>query len=326
MLFRSNKKQFEFNDKKDKITNKEITQKIIYYCIPLIVISVTNDLYNIIDIKLIIKGLYIIGMNGSDAELIASMISTWCPKICMIVTAISMGLATSLMPHLISSYTKKDYKASNDIFSEAISMMLVLSFPLTIGIMILSKEVYCIFYGASTYGPDILTISIVVSLWIGTLTVINTTLQGFKKFKLIIVSTIIGLVSNAVLDIPLILLLNKLNFKPYFGTSLATIIGTTISALIVLIYLKKEINFSYKKIRSNAIKLIIPLIAMTIVVISINYLFPYRINRVYCIVKCLITGVIGAVIYFYILSKNNGLYAIFGKERIDKIYKKLHIK
>ena len=325
-IINKNKKLFVTSDKKDSISDSEIAKKIVYYCIPLIIISVTNDLYNIVDMKLIIKGLYMIGMSGNNAELIASIICTWAPKICMIISAISMGLATSLIPHLITSYTKKDYKESNKIFNDAISTMLVIALPLTIGIMMLSKEVYYIFYGASKYGPNVLIIAAVVSLWIGTLTVMNTAVQGFKRFKLVIISTVIGLLVNMLLDIPMILLLNKLNFRPYYGTSIASIIGATVSALIILIYLKKELNFSYKIIRKNLGKMIIPLCSMMILVFLLDYLLKYRDNRLYNIFKCFIIGIIGAFTYFYILKINNGLNTVFGEKRVNNILHKLHLK
>ena len=124
--------------------------------------------------------------------------------------------------------------------------MLVVALPLTIGIIILSQDVYQIFYGTSKYGGDILAISAIVSLVIGIFSVMSTALQGFKKFKLVIISTLTGLVINTILDIPLILILNKLNLKPYFGTSIASIIGATISITIILVYLKKKLNFKYK--------------------------------------------------------------------------------
>ena len=325
-IINKNKKLFVTSDKKDSISDSEIAKKIVYYCIPLIIISVTNDLYNIVDMKLIIKGLYMIGMSGNNAELIASIICTWAPKICMIISAISMGLATSLIPHLITSYTKKDYKESNKIFNDAISTMLVIALPLTIGIMMLSKEVYYIFYGTSKYGPNILIIAAVVSLWIGVLTVMNTAVQGFKRFKLVIISTVIGLLVNIALDIPMILLLNKLNFRPYYGTSIASIIGATVSALIILIYLKKELNFSYKIIRKNLGKMIIPLCSMMILVFLLAYLLKSRHNRLYNIFKCFIIGIIGAFTYFYILKINNGLNTVFGEKRVNNILHKLHLK
>lgn len=321
-----NKKLFEKDEKKDKdVSNKQIAKKIIYYCVPLIIISITNDLYNIVDMKLIIKGLYMIGTKAEDAELIASIICTWAPKICMLISAISIGLATSLIPHIIESYTKKDYKKTNEIFNDAISTMLVITLPLSIGLMIFSKDVYYIFYGQSTYGPKIMIVSVIVSLWLSILSVMNTALQGFKKFKLVIISTIIGLVINTILDIPLILLLNKLNLTPYYGTMIATIIGATISALIILIYLKKEINFSYKKIRRNIKKILIPLLSMTIVALAFNYFTPYIENRIILIIKCAFIGTIGGLIYFIGLDKNNGLNQIFGKDQIIRIKKKLKL-
>ena len=320
-----NKDLFETSNEKDHITNKNITKKIINYCIPLIIISITNDLYNIVDMKLIIKGLYMIGKPAEEAELIASIICTWVPKICMVISAISMGLATSLIPHLIQSFTKKDYKESNKIFNDAISTMLVISFPLTAGIMILSKEIYYIFYGTSIYGPKILTLGALVSLWVGTLTVINTAIQGFKKFNLVMKSTTIGLIINAILDIPLILLLNKLNLTPYYGTMISTIIGASISALIILIHLKKELNFSYKTIRKNIKKMITPLIVMSIIVYIMNYFIGSADGKTFAILKSFLLAVTGSVTYFLLLYKNNGLIQIFGKEQIENILKKLHI-
>ncbi len=326
LKIKNNKEQFEAKKQDDKdITNKDIAKKIIYYCIPLIIISVTNDLYNIVDMKLIIKGLYIIGMSGEDAELIASIICTWAPKICMLVSAVAIGLATSLIPHIIESYTKKDFKKTNEIFNDAISTMLVITLPLTIGLMIFSEDVYYIFYGASTYGGKVMILSAVSSLWLGTLSVINTALQGFKKFKLIIISTVIGLVVNIMLDIPMILLLNKIGFRPYYGTMIATIIGATTSALIILIYLKKEINFSYKKIRKNLIKIATPLIIMTIVVIAFDHIVPFQENRIMMVIKCGFIGITGAIIYFVILDKNKGLNQIFGESTVNRIKKKLRL-
>ncbi len=321
-----NKELFETKKDKDNISNKEITKRIIYYCMPLIIISITNDLYNIVDMKLIIKGLYLIGMNGNTSELIASIICTWSPKICMIISAISMGLATSLIPHLIESFTKKDYKSSNEIFNQAINTMLVIALPLTIGIMILSKETYYLFYGASTYGANILMMAAVVSLWVGVLVVMNTAIEGFKKFKLVIISTLIGLVTNTILDIPLILLFNKTGIRPYYGTMVATIIGATVSALIVLGYLKDHLGFNYKSIGKNIEKMIIPLLTMGIVVYLLSYLIGYKDSRIFILIKSTLLGIIGALIYFGIMYKNNGLNLVFGKSQVDAILKKIHLK
>ena len=77
---------------------------------------------------------------ANNAELISSIIATWAPKICMIIMAISMGLATSLTPHIIEKYTKKDYKGSNKIFNQAISAMMCASMPMIAGIIIFKED------------------------------------------------------------------------------------------------------------------------------------------------------------------------------------------
>lgn len=321
-----NKKLFMTSDKKDEVTNKEIFKKIIFYSIPLIIVSVTTDLYNLVDMKLIIKGLYMIGYDAADAELISSIVATWAPKICMIIMAIAMGLTTSLIPHIIEKYAKKEYAGSNKLFNQAVSTMIVISLPMVFGIIILSKDVYNIFYGESLYGPNILIVSAIVNILWGTLSVINTSLQGFKKFKLVIINTLIGLVINAILDIPIILLLNKMNLTPYYGTLIATMIGTTTSITIALVYLKKKLNFKYMNILRNISKTFVPILAMSIVIFTINYFVGDASSRVISIIKVFLLAIIGALIYFAILYKNNGLYDIFGKEQINNIMRRLHLK
>lgn len=321
-----NKKLFMTSDEKDEVTNKEIFKKIIFYSIPLIIVSVTTDLYNLVDMKLIIKGLYMIGYDAADAELISSIVATWAPKICMIIMAIAMGLTTSLIPHIIEKYAKKEYAGSNKLFNQAVSTMIVISLPMVFGIIILSKDVYNIFYGESLYGPNILIVSAIVNILWGTLSVINTSLQGFKKFKLVIINTLIGLVINAILDIPIILLLDKMNLTPYYGTLIATMIGTTTSIAIALVYLKKKLNFKYMNILRNISKTFVPILAMSIVVFTINYFVGDASSRVISTIKVFFLAIIGALIYFAILYKNNGLYDIFGKEQINNIMRRLHLK
>ena len=138
-----NKESFEQykDNKKDNVTNKEIFNKILVYCVPLVIISAANDLYNIIDMKLIIKGLNIIGYSANKCETIASIIATWSPKICMIIMAVSMGLITSLIPHITEKYTKKDYKEANEIFNQAISTMLAVALPMAVGIILLKNDI-----------------------------------------------------------------------------------------------------------------------------------------------------------------------------------------
>lgn len=317
-----NKNLFEKykDNKKDKITNKQIFNKIIIYCIPLIIISAANDLYNIVDMKLIIKGLDIINYKANVSETIASIIATWSPKICMIIMAISMGLITSLIPHMTEKYTKQDYKGANKIFNQSLSTMIVVSLPMVFGLILLKDNIYSIFYGPSTYGSNILAFSAISTIFFGSMTVINTTLQAFKKFKVVIATILTGLTINTILDIPLILLLNKFTPFPYFGTIVATIIGTIITITIGLIYLRKKFNFKYFTILKNISKTFIPLAAMIAAVVILK-----KVLVINALLRVTIIAIVGATIYIGLLYKNKGLEDTFGREQIEKIMKKLKL-
>ena len=322
-----NKELFKKIDKKDEVTNKELFKKIITYSIPTIITAIVANLYDLIDMKLIIKGLYMVGYTANDSELISSVICTWGPKICMIIVAISMGLTTSLIPHMISSYAKKDFKNVNKIFNQAISMILIITIPMGIGIGLLSEPIYYLFYGTSKYGPLLLKYLAIVNVLSGMLNVINVTLQGVKKFKIIYLNSVVGLAVNAALDIPIILLFKKIGIYPFYGTVTATIIGILVSYTIVFVYLKKEFNFNYKEIKNTIKKMIIPIISMIIVILLLGLLIPIKASSYkYSLFITALYGLIGATTYFIIIYKNKGLQETFGNEYINKILKKLHLQ
>ena len=75
------------------------------------------------------------------------------------------------------------------------------------------------------------------ALFGGIYTIIVNTLQGLSKYKLVIITVLSGLITNAILDIPLMLLLNKLGFNASYGAIIAALIGYTLSIILSLFIL-----------------------------------------------------------------------------------------
>ena len=145
-------------------------------------------------------------------------------------------------------------------------------------------------------------------------------IKSLNKFKTVYASTIIGLLSNAILDIPLIYLCHYIGIYPFYGAMIATICGGIISILIALRALKKEFDFRYKGILDILKKMILPLIVMGVVVFILEYyLKGVFTTRYSAIITCGICGVVGALIYALITFKNNLLYDVMGHEYIDNI-------
>ena len=308
------------------VETKEIIKKIITYSIPLIIVSVATSIYDSTDLILVIRGLNIIGFDEASAQIVSSIIATWAPKICMIINAIAMGLSVNIIPHITSSYTKKDYKDVSEKIIQSIITIIFICIPMAIGIILLSDPIYTIFYGESKYGSQILKLSSIVAIFSSLHIVLNMILQGLNKYKVIYLNTIIGIIANVILDIPLIILFNKLNILPFYGAQIATIVGYLISFIIVFKMIKKEIKIDYKKIKNIIKKMIIPLFIMIITILGLNLIIPTPENKYLLCIIIAIYALIGSAIYFILTYINGSLNETIGNEYINKILKKFKIK
>lgn len=323
---KNNKNEFPVSEKKDAVSNKVIAKKILSYCIPLIIISVVDNLYTIVDVKLIIKGLNMVGYSAIESEMMSGIVSTWAPKICTIIVAIAIALTTNIIPHVTSSFIKKDMKEVNRRFNQAISTMLLITIPMALMLLLLSNEGYFIFYGKSNYGPLILKVSAISHVFFGIWSVINTCLQSMRKFKVVYINSVAGLVSNAILDIPLILLFDKIGLPAYIATIVSTCIGYFISITIALVYLKKNMNFSYKISIETIKKMILPITCLFAPILLSKIFIKYDYSYLTSFVSLFIHGMYGVIIYLVISYKNGLLVDTLGRETINNILSKFHIK
>lgn len=323
---KNNKSAFPTSKKKDNVSNKTIAKKILTYSIPIVMVAIIDNLYTLVDIRLIVRGLNIVGYSAMESETISSIVATWAPKICTIIIAIATALTTNIIPHVTSSFIKKDFEGVNYRINQALSTMLIITIPMSILLLILSKEAYTIFYGPSKYGTLILSASAISHILFGTWTVLNTSLQSLKKFKIIYLNSGIGLACNALLDIPMIILLNKLGLPAYIGTVIATCIGYIISITIVMKYLKKEMNFNFKKTLELLKNIIIPIIVMIIPILIIRHFITFNLTRMTSLLSVVLYGLLGVAIYLFITYKNGSLNTVFGEEFINNIFRKLHLK
>ena len=323
---KNNNKEFPVSDKRDQVSNKSIVKKILSYCIPLVIISVVDNLYTIVDVKLIIKGLNMVGYSAIESETVSGIVSTWAPKICTVIIAIAISLTTNIIPHVTTSCIKKDYNEVNRRFNQAISTMLIITIPMALLLLLLSNESYYIFYGSSKYGSLALKASAISHIFFGVWTVINTCLQSMRKFKIVYINSVAGLLSNALLDIPLILLFNIIGLPEYIATIVSTCIGYSISIVIALIYLRKEMHFSYRKTIELIKKLIIPSITIIVMILLSKVFIKFDYTFISSAISLLIHGILGVIIYLIIVYKNNAIDETLGNEFIDKILIKLRLK
>ncbi len=323
---KKNSKLFTKVRKKDepKVEDKEIIKKIIFYAIPLIIVSVATDIYSLTDMSLIIRGLYFLGYTAEESEIISSIIATWGTKICMIINSVSIGLGVSLIPHMVSYYVKGNVRELNKKFIQAIGIIIVTALPMAVGLSILSEPVYTLFYGNSDYGGAILQVLVYAAFAASLHMTINMTLQSLNMFKIVYLNTILGFVANAVLDIPLMILFHNIGIPAYYGAIAATLLGYSLSFFLALSCLKRELTFTYKPIISIIKKEMVALIVMLLALLVVNQIMPINSNgTLNILLTCLVYAFTGAITYIVVAYKTKLLYDVFGETYVNNIKNKI---
>ena len=316
------------NDKKNKgnvvIGNKDIVKKIFSYSIPFILISLVNNLYITIDMVLLSRTLYgILGVGANIGESIVGVYTTWGVKLNNIILAVSTGLVTSLIPNIVSSNARSDIKDVNDKFNKAIQCVLLLIVPMTLFLSMLVKPVWTLFYGNSYYGPLVYKFFVYTALFGGVYTIIVNTLQGLNKYKLVMKTVLMGLVVNAILDIPLMLLANKIGFNASYGAIMAAIIGYCVSIYVSIHSLKKEYNFSYNSTLSKLPNFIVSWFVFVVIIFILKLFVPTNLeNRLIQVPIIMLFGIVSFGIYIVINYKNGNLNEILSID-LNKLFKKV---
>lgn len=313
--------------KKDHISNREIIKKIILYAIPFIIINTIYSFYNFIDMVFILRTMDYLGMSTLDVEFITTSITTWSGKISMIISSVALGMTMSLIPTIVTAFTKKDFHEVSQKFNKALQMIILISLPMAVGLSLLSKPVWNIFYGLhNNYGAMILSIVVFVTLLVNIFMIISSTLQGLNKFKLVYKSAIIGVILNAILDIPMMLLFDKIGFPAFLGASVASIIGYSFSSIYALYHLKKEYQWKYDSTLKVISKLIIPIIFMVGSVVILKLVLPLTYhNKISSIFYVAIITIIGGFVYLFMIHKNGVLRDVLGDTFYQKMSKFLPI-
>lgn len=322
-----NKKELDLGIplKKDAISNKTILKKILTYAIPFIIINVTVNFFNIIDMTFIVRTLGKLGFTGAEAEFVSSAMTTWGYKLNMIVNAIATGLTISLIPNLVSAYTLKKNKEVNQILNRAFQIVLFISMPAAIGLSFLAEPVWTMFYGVSSLGPVIFKLSILTSILCNVYLIAIQSAQSINEYKTVYKAVIFGFSMNAIFDIPFMYICNYLKWPAFYGATFATILGYIVAIGIVIRKLKKIEGISFKTTIRRGAKILFCVGIMVLCLSLLKLVFPYNMSpsKAWATIYVAIYAGIGALIYFFLTYKLNLIKTIFGPAMIKKILNKM---
>ena len=305
------------------VSDRVILRKIATYAVPFIMIDIFKSLYNCVDMVTVVKGLvHYSHYSAIDAETVYSMLSTWSNKFNMAVLAISSGVIVSLIPNLTESIVKKEHDEIQKKVTQAFSILLYLTIPMTFGISFLAKPIWSLFYGESIYGPSVLSYYIFVGFFISLFTATVTMLQTLKDYKAVFISLVIGIIFKILLNNNLILAFYQMGVAPYYGVITASIIGYFVSLLYCIVILHNRYKIRFENLIKNLIDILCGTFLMVLVLLLIKFVIPIPSPvRMMNLLLIIFYAVIGMVVYFGYAHYSKLTSKAFGKEIVNTIKK-----
>ena len=308
----------KFNEKPRKVnepivTDKVIIKKILMYSIPFIAIDFFKSLYGYIDMITVVKGLVNTAKyTAKDAEIIYSILSTWAAKFNMIILSISTGIIVSLIPNLTESIIKNNTYEIQKRITKALSILLYLTVPMTLGVSFLSKNIWTVFYGSSEFGPSILGYYIFAGVFMALFTSMIITLQAFKDYKGVFISLISGVLIKLLLNSSLLRGFYTITIPAYYGVITASILGYLTSFVICLVILNRKYNINFESVMKNLTDIICGSILMILILFIIKLIVPDCTGRFVNIFVILFYSVVGLIIYLLYTTRSKTIKSIFG--------------
>lgn len=301
-------KNYIIKEEEKTITDKFLIKKIITYTVPFIIMELVGTSFQMVDMFTVVRTLTSYGYSVTDASNIMNIVTTLGTKLNVIVMAIANGIVVSLLPSLTSDYVKGNIDAVTNKINKTLQIILYITIPMAVGLSLLAEPVWNIFYGESIYGPKVFMVSIFVAVFGSIFTNVVVIMQSLSRYKKMYLSLVLGFGFNAIMNIPFMILFNKIGLPMYYGNLVATMIGYTITIFICLFDLKKTFNISYKQTIKDLALSIIGCILMSLVILLVKNIIPMNNpSRIISILGTIVYAIIGCVIYF-VFTYKLGMY------------------
>lgn len=296
-------KKYEITEEEKKITTKELVKKIITYTIPFVVMELIGTSFQLVDMFTVVRTLTSYNFSPTDASTIMNITTTLGTKLNVIVMAFANGIVVSLLPSLTSDYISGDLDKVKNKINRTLQIVLYITIPMAVGLSLLASDVWNLFYGHSIYGPKVFMLSIFVSVFGSIFANVVVILQSLNRYKNLYLGLILGFTFNLIMNIPFMILFNKIGIPMYYGNLVATMIGYSITIFICLYDLKKFLHISYKQTFKDFINILLAVCIMSVVILVIKNILNIEVtSRLFSLISCVLYAILGCVIYFIVTN------------------------
>lgn len=264
----------------------ERIKRILLLIIPVIIGSGANSLNMIVDMNVASS----LGSGAVSALDFAQKIIVFAN------TAITTSIVSVMYPLMANKLNEGDNEGFSTYLSKSVSIIALLLVPISIGLILLNKEIISFFYERGKF--DDLAVSITSSAFLGyslvlpftgVRDILNSSLFSMQKTKVTTINGVIGVIINIILSITLSKVFG------IFGVAIASTIASIVTAVLLFISTRKLVgNFNITPMIIKLLKIFLAAMIMLVMLIILNNV----INLNNSMIIIMVNGVVGAIIYF----------------------------
>jgi O-antigen/teichoic acid export membrane protein len=301
----------------EPVNHKEILIEMFNFSIPFFLMSIFSMGFNISNLFLFNRSMYLVTDDESQIKLLYSMIMFTTNKLTSIPHVLAPGFSIAIIPYITASYERNDMKEVRKHITDALNTVLYLAIPLCFMLYFLSKPIYYVMYGAENVelGSVVLRIATLLALT-GTISpVVTTTMMSLRMKRNAMTNWIIAFFINMITIMPLIYLFN------FYGSVLAAAISSSYVIFVSLYQVRKTLKVRYKKTLRLMLLMILGMVAFYLVSVLFNWIFqdPTQYPRFLMLIILGFGSVSALGAYFAFTYMLQVPQAIFGENFAERI-------
>lgn len=308
---------------KIQVSTNDILKSIIKTAIPFTIIASGITLFQLIDQFTFAPIMNRVGeMTAKQIENNYAVAAGNANKLIMIVISLASSMAITSVPLIAELLAKDKMKDVRNQLSDSIQLFFFIMLPAAIGMAVVSKPLYTVFYGYSAFGTNILQLSSYMSIFLGLFVLLGSTLQAANQTKPALTAMVIGLVVKLVTQFPLLYLFHT------YGMLVSNIVGFGVTIYLMLRTIYKMTHLDFNRLFRRILLMVLITSAMALIVFLVQkgmYQFIDSKDRMGSLINMGVSATVGGIFYLYATLKVRLADRLLGS-RVAGLRRKLRIK
>ncbi|MGN5651126.1 putative polysaccharide biosynthesis protein [Bacillus sp. Brlt_9] len=315
------KRDYKLKGVKGEVSYLSLYKELVIYAIPFVFVGLSIPLFQSIDTFMINNVLMTKGYHLGEAETINALVSL-IQKIVVIPVALATAFSVSLVAYITKSYQGNRTDEVREHINQALKVLMYFVLPSVAGMLILARPIFTAVYGTTHIndGGQLMAWYAASAFFYSMFSVTSAILQGMDQQKWVVYSLIAGIVVKIVTNYPLILVLNG------EGTAISTYVGFAIAIAIQMYFIQKIGKYKWSENINAVLSIIKQTIVIALALLPLGFASFYYDSYIAQASLLIIGLCIAGMIYLSLSYRNETLFEVIPKVKVDNLLKKIKVK